>query len=129
MHSLVKLSPNEAFINPYLLLDVLSLTQRDLREFKGPDAFKTGGHLCFWISRLKPFRAFLKNNAFYTNEVMALQIGLCIVRETEGPRAIPSNVMANMLYELRYEHYSAMSVTNQFQLLYCKAHHETENSH
>lgn len=115
----VKVSPGEKFVNPHLLLDALVHTKKGLSQFKGPDEFKTGGHLCFWISRIKPFRAFLQRNARFTNEAMALQIGLSIVRETKGRKAIPSDILSNLLYELRYGFVSPMGVSYQFQLLYC----------
>ena len=113
-----KTSPQDNFINPHLLLDVLVHTQRDLSRFNGPDAFKTGGHLCFWISRLKPFRACKGLHPLYTNETLGLTVGLSIVRETQGPKPINCNVMANLIYNLRYGHSSPVGVSNEFQLLY-----------
>lgn len=115
-----KTSPEERFINPYFLLDALVHAQRGLKQFKGPDEFKTGGYLCFWMARIKPFRAFLDNFPFYTNEVMALQIGIAIIEEAQQKkRQIPYPVLANLLYDLRYGHNSPTGVTNQFQILYC----------
>jgi len=114
-----KFSFQENFINPHLLLDVLVHVQKDLNTFDGPDAFKIGGHLCFWMARLKPFRHVTQYH-LYANETIALQVGLAIVRESHGPRSIDHATLANLLYDLRYGHSSPVSVSNHFQLLYCK---------
>src|SRR5260221_12433438 len=113
-----KFSFQEDFINPHLLLDVLVHVQSDLLAFRGPDGFKIGGHLCFWMARLKPFRHMTQYH-LYANETIALQVGLGIVSGKHGHKAIDHKTLSNLLYELRYGHSSPMNVSNQFQLLYC----------
>ena len=112
-----KFSPDKEFINPYLLTDVLARCKKDLLHFDGPDAFKIGGHICYWMARLKPFRA-ITGNSVYANETMAIKLGLCIVWEGYGRKSLNEKVIANLIYDLRYGHASPMAVTNQFQLLY-----------
>jgi len=112
-----KFSFKEDFINPHLLLDALVHVQKDLSSFRGPDAFKIGGHLCFWMARIKPFRH-LSQYHLYANESIALQCGLSIVREIHGHRSLPFPVISNLLYDLRYGHTTPMTVSNHFQLLY-----------
>lgn len=90
---------------------------RDLRGFNDPDAYKIGGHLCFWMAKIKPFRH-ISHYHLYANESIALQCGLSIVRETCGQKAIPAAALANLLYDLRYGHSSSVTVSNSFQLLY-----------
>jgi hypothetical protein len=113
-----KITTPDPFINPHLLLDVAVHSQADLKRFNGPDAFKIGGHLCFWIARLKPFRA-LPRNPLFTNEMCGLFVGLGIVAESKGVRHIPFKELSNLFYELRYGHASPIGVSNLLQLLYC----------
>lgn len=113
----VKLAPPGRFVNPHLLLDVISHCQRDLNTYRGPDSFKIGGHLGFWIARIKPFRAFDKS-PLYTNETLGLLVGLLIVRESMGSKAIHHKIHANLLYDLRYGTVTPTVLSNQLQLLY-----------
>lgn len=114
----VKFAPKQEFINPYILTDVLVHCQKDLKKFTGPDAFKIGGHICYWLAKLKPFRA-ITEDTIYANESMALRMGLCVVWEGHGRRSLDHKIQANMLYNLRYGHNSPITISNQFQLLYC----------
>ena len=117
--STIKYFPSDKFVNPHLLLDAIVHCQKDLKGFKGPDAFKIGGHLAFWISRIKPFRAFTISPLF-TNETLGLIIGLVIVGESMGRKSIPHKIHANLLYDMRYGHVTPSVLANQFQLLYCE---------
>jgi hypothetical protein len=104
-------------INPYLLLDAIVHAKRDLSFFTGPDAFKMGGHIGFWIARLKPFRM-METSHIKTNETLGLQLALAIVAESMGQKKVHYKILQNLLHDLRYGMATPMAFTNQLQMLY-----------
>lgn len=106
-------------INPYLLLDSIVHARRDLSFFVGPDAFKMGGHIGFWIARLKPFRM-METPHIKTNETLGLQLALAIVAESMGQKKVHYKILQNLLHDLRYGMATPMAFSNQLQMLYAQ---------
>jgi len=104
-------------VNPYLLLDAIVHTRRDILQFPGPDAFKMGGHLGFWIARIKPFRM-MDTAHIFTNERLGLLIAMTIVGESMGHKQLHHRILQNLFYDLRYGTVAPMAFSNQLQLLY-----------
>ncbi|MFA7243514.1 MAG: hypothetical protein WC091_25690 [Sulfuricellaceae bacterium] len=90
-----------------------------MKEYKDPNEYKVGGYMCFWIKKLKPFRM-QERLGHYTNEALALQIGLNIVADAKGSarRVLPMDVYLNLGYDLRYRTVTPSVIANQFHLLY-----------
>jgi len=106
-----------SIIDAHVSYDVLLHLQKDLRRIGKPDPFKIGGYLCFWVRKLKPFKS-IQPLGLFTNETMALSLGLAVVGAVKDPKNIPRPIWDNMIYDLRYRPVSPSTIVNQFYLLY-----------
>lgn len=113
------ITPTAPLFNAHLMADVIIHFKEDMKKYKSPNEYKVGGYMCFWIKKLKPFRM-QKKLGIFTNEALALQIGLNIVANAKGSasRILPKDVYMNLGYDLRYRTVTPSVIANQFHLLY-----------
>lgn len=110
---------NTPYFDEPVLLDVIAQTQHSVKTYTAPNELKVGGHLTYWIQKLKPCHPQPKM-ANFTNEIIGLLLGFGVIAAKNGnsSKKIGSELLSNWVYDFRYKDICSNSIINFFASIF-----------